>query len=361
MSFISNIFDWLRKKVHPLPRPKIYALIYYRLPVSEKEKILKKFHHLPIQGGMTKKIDGEFMRLASSIIIESISVDRQQWCGIINIPVQSSISLSLVNTKIPQCKIESLPSIFDLKVNKIKILDGIKINKALIDIKKRISISSNSCFSLNQNLTIKYLDNFFFKTNMRNAIFNNGIPGDMNKEHYLYPLLFGLECGIGLSFEKLYGGMIYLFSGDKKPKPKIEFFLILFTNQRTNRKLYSLSDFKPCPNRGRVISKNEVNESNSTCKKCGIKVESFNVYESIAIMNNPYSHENKGFTYKEVEVDKSVQMKIKNRKDVKYVSGVLWRNKYLKIDNQGLTEHSTYDNYLLWDGEQLIVENEPDT
>ena len=47
MSFISNIFDWLWNKVNPLPRPKIYALIYYRLPVSEKEKILKQYRQLP--------------------------------------------------------------------------------------------------------------------------------------------------------------------------------------------------------------------------------------------------------------------------------------------------------------------------
>jgi hypothetical protein len=357
MSFISNIFDWLRRKVDPLPRPKIYALIYYRLPVYEKEKILKQYRHLLIQGGVTKKIDGELMRLESSVAIESISIDRQQLCRIINIPVQNSIFLSSVNTKIPQCKIVSLPSYFDLKVDHVKILDEIKIHKVLMELKNSLSSLPNNCFSLYQNLTIEFFDKFFFKVNMRNAIFKNGIPGNMNKEHYLYPLLFGLECGIGLSFEKIYGGMIYLFSSEKTPRNKIEFLLILFTNQRTNRKLYSLSDFEPCPNRGKVISKNEVNESNSTCKKCGIKVESFNVYESIAVMNNPYSHENKGFTYQEVEADKSMQMKIKTRKDVKYVYGVLWKNKYLKIDNQGLTELSTYDNYLLWDGERLNIDN----
>ena len=101
MSFISNIFDWLRKKVDPLPRPKIYALIYHRLPVSEKEKILKHFRHLPIQGGATKKIDGELIQLESSVAIESISVDQQQFCRIIDIPVQNSIFLSSVNTELP--------------------------------------------------------------------------------------------------------------------------------------------------------------------------------------------------------------------------------------------------------------------
>jgi hypothetical protein len=41
------------------------------------------------------------------------------------------------------------------------------------------------------------------------------------------------------------------------------------------------------------------------------------------------------------------------------VNGVLGKNEYLKIDNQGLTEFSNYDSYLLWDGEQIIEENEP--
>src|SRR5690606_13576100 len=105
MSFISNIFDWLWNKVNPLPRPKIYALIYYRLPVSEKEKILKQYRQLPIQGGVTKKIDRELIQLENSVAIESISVDRQQLCRIIYIPVQNSIFLSSVNTELPQCKI----------------------------------------------------------------------------------------------------------------------------------------------------------------------------------------------------------------------------------------------------------------
>jgi len=357
MSFISNIFDWLWNKVNPLPQPKIYALIYYRLPVSEKEKILKQYRQLPIQGGVTKKIDRELIQLENSVAIESISVDRQQLCRIIYIPVQNSIFLSSVNTELPQCKITSLPSFFDLKVNQIEILDKVKNQKAVIEFKNRVSPLPSYCFSLHQNLTLKYFDDFFFKTNMRNVIFKNGIPNGNNREHYLYPLLFGLKYQAWLDFRVFFGGMIYLFSSEKSPKPKIEFLLILFTNQRTNRKLYYLSDFKPCPNRGKVISKNEVNESNSTCKKCGIKVESFNVYESIAVMNNPYSHENKGFTYQEVEADKSLQMKIKTRKDVKYVYGILWKNKYLKIDNQGLTELSPYDNYLLWDGEQLNIDN----
>jgi hypothetical protein len=359
MSFISNIFDWLWNKVNPLPRPKIYALIYYRLPVSEKEKILKQYRQLPIQGGVTKKIDGELMRLESSVAIESISIDRQQLCRIINIPVQNSIFLSSVNTKIPQCKIASLPSYFDLKVNQIEILNKVKNQKAVIEFKNRVSPLPSYCFSLHQNLTFKYFDDFFFKTNMRNVIFKNGIPNGNNREHYLYPLLFGLKYQAWLDFRVFFGGMIYLFSSEKSPKPKIEFLLILFTNQRTNRKLYYLSDFKPCPNRGKVISKNEVNESNSTCKRCGTKLGDFYVYTDIANLNNPYSHGDKGFTYIEQEVEKSGRMKIKAGKDVKYVNGVLGRNEYLKIDNQGLTEFSNYDSYLLWDGEQIIEENEP--
>jgi hypothetical protein len=313
MSFISNIFDWLWRKVDPLPRPKIYALIYYRLPVYEKEKILKQYRHLPIQGGVTKKIDGELMRLESSVAIESISVDRQQLCRIINIPVQNSIFLSSVNTKIPQCKITSLPSYFDLKVNQIEILDKVKI-KSCYRLKNRVSSIAKLLFFSSSKPNFEYFDNFFFKVNMRNVIFKNGIPNGNNREHYLYPLLFGLKYQAWLGFKEYFWRNDLFIQQRKTPKPKIEFLLILFTNQRTNRKLYYLSDFKPCPNRGKVISKNEVNESNSTCKKCGIKVESFNVYESIAIMNNPYSHENKGFTYQEVEADKSVANENKNEK-----------------------------------------------
>jgi hypothetical protein len=359
MSFISNIFDWLWNKVNPLPRPKIYALIYYRLPVSEKEKILKQYRQLPIQGGVTKKIDGELMRLESSVAIESISIDRQQLCRIINIPVQNSIFLSSVNTELPQCKITSLPSYFDLKVDHVKILDEIKIHKVLMELKNSLSSLPNNCFSLHQNLTIEFFDNFFFKVNMRNAIFKNGIPNERDREHYLFPLFYGLEYRCRLGFKKIYGGMIYLLSSEKTPKNNIEFLLILFTNKRTNRKLYSLSDLKPCPNRGRTLNKNEVNESNSTCKRCGTKLGDFYVYTDIANLNNPYSHGDKGFTYIEQEVEKSGRMKIKAGKDVKYVNGVLGRNEYLKIDNQGLTEFSNYDSYLLWDGEQIIEENEP--
>ena len=359
MSFISNIFDWLRKKVDPLHRPKIYALIYYRLPVSEKEKILKQYRHLPIQAGVTKKIDEELIQLESSVAIESISVDRQQLCRIINIPVQNSIFLFSVNTQLPQCKITSLPLYFNLKVNQVKILDEIKMQKALIEFKNRVRTLPSNCFSLHQNLTIEYFDKFFFKVNMRNAIFKNGIPNESDREYYLYPLLFGLEFQNFLNFRKIYGGMIYLFSDEKTPQYKVEFLLILHTNQRTNRNLYFLSDLKPCPYRSRKVSKNEVNEKNSTCRKCGVKVDNLYVFESIANMNNPYLHGDKGFTYKEEDVEESGWMKIKVRKDVKYVYGVLWRNKYLKIDNQGLTELSTYDNYLLWDGEQLTIENEP--
>ena len=194
---------------------------------------------------------------------------------------------------------------------------------------------------------------------MRNVIFKNGIPNGNNREHYLYPLLFGLKYQAWLDFRVFFGGMIYLFSSEKTPRNKIEFLLILFTNKRTNRKLYSLSDLKPCPNRGRTLNKNEVNESNSTCKRCGTKLGDFYVYTDIANLNNPYSHGDKGFTYIEQEVEKSGRMKIKAGKDVKYVSGVLGRNEYLKIDNQGLTEFSNYDSYLLWDGEQIIEENEP--
>ncbi|NLJ49971.1 MAG: hypothetical protein GX428_10390, partial [Candidatus Atribacteria bacterium] len=210
-----------------------------------------------------------------------------------------------------------------------------------------------------QKFTLKYFEDFFFKTNMKNAIFKNGIPKESDREHYLYPLLFGLEYRFRLGFKKIYGGMIYLFGDEKTPQYKVEFLLILFTNQRTNRNLYFLSDLKPCPYRGRKVSKKEVNEKNSTCRECGVKVDNLYVFESIANMNNPYLHGDKGFTYKEVQVGESAQVKIKTRKDVKYVYGVLWKNKYLKIDNQGLTEFNNYDSYLLWDGEQILDEIEP--